>query len=343
MIAGGGVAALEAALALRDLAGERLAVELCAPGNEFTYRPFAAGESFGSAGSHRYDLDSLAQRIGVSLRLGSIFSVDQEAGRASARDGEQIPYDYLLVATGARMHWAVPGAITFWGAVGEGGFSGLVRRLRAGILRDVVFTMPSGPGWGPPVYELALLASAVVTQSGIEDAQLIVATPEDAPLEAFDGAVGEQMVQLLRDHRIEVVTGADPVEFEDGRLQVVPGEPIVTEAAVSLPGLEGRRIDGLPAGVDGFLQLDQHCGVVGAERVFAAGDVTAFPVKQAAIATQGADVAAEAIAAAAGCELEPAPFEPVLRAESGREIAGRYLTPFLAGLPAGEMSIVAAG
>src|SRR5512146_2376179 len=100
LIAGGGVAALEAALALRDLAGERLEVEIWAPSADFVYRPFAVGEP--------------------------------------------IPYDSLLVAWGARMLWAVPGAVPFWGVAGEGGTGGLVGKLRAGILRSVVFTMPGG-------------------------------------------------------------------------------------------------------------------------------------------------------------------------------------------------------
>jgi sulfide:quinone oxidoreductase len=366
LIAGGGVAGLEAALALRDLAGDRLEVELCSPRGEFVYRPFAVGEPYGAASILRYDLDALAERIGVSFRLGGIFSVDAGARQATARDGERLPYDYLLVASGARMLWAVPGAVTFWGVADEGGVGGVVRRLRAGALRDVVFTMPGGRSWALPVYELALLGSATLARSGIEDARLTVVTPEDAPLELFGRAVGVRMAQLLGEHGVEVVAGAHPVEFEGGRLRVAPGEPIETEAVVSLPRLEGRRIDGLPADADGFLQVDEHGRVAGMERVYAAGDVTAFPVKQGGIATQEADAAAEAIAAAAGCEVEPAPFDPVLRGvlwtggepvylygrltgkhgetstltatapwpQHDGKIVGRYLTPFLAGLPA---------
>jgi len=30
-------------------------------------------------------------------------------------DGSEIPYDYVLVACGARLLWAIPGATTFWG------------------------------------------------------------------------------------------------------------------------------------------------------------------------------------------------------------------------------------
>ena len=365
LIAGGGVAALEAALALRELGGERLEVELCAPRAEFVYRPFAVGEPFGAAHVLRYDLGDLAQRMGAGFRLGGIHSVDSQERSATARDGERLPYDFLVVACGARSLWAVPGAVTFWGAADEGGFGAVVRKLRAGMLRDVVFTMPGGRSWGLPLYELALLAAAVLARSGIADARLTVATPEEAPLQLFGRAVGEQMTALLTERGVGLRCGVHPVAFEHGSLRVAPGDPIEAGAVVSLPRLEGRRIDGLPADAEGFLPVDEHRRVSGAERVYAAGDVSAFPVKQGGIATQEADVAAAAIAAAAGCAVEAAPFDPVLRAVlwtgeeprylygklSGREgevsklsreplwpqpegkIVGRRLSPFLAGLP----------
>jgi len=362
LIAGGGVGAVEAALALRDLAGDRIEVRLCSPRADFVYRPFAVSAPYGAAEILRYDLPSLTARIGASFHLAGVFSVDPEAKRVIARDGESIPYDHLVVASGARMLWAVPGAVTFWGVADEGGFGGVVRRLRSGTLRDAVFTMPGGGSWGLPLYELALFASTVLKKSGIEDARLTVVTPEDAPLELFGRAVGEQMTELLAERGIDLLIGRHPIAFEDGVLSLAPGEPIEASEVVSLPRLEGRRIDGLPADPEGFLPTDDHGRLAGTEDVYAVGDVTAFPIKQGGIATQQADVAAEAIAAAVGCEIEPAPFEPVLRgvlwtgaeprylfgrpagghgevSKLSREpfwpgadgkIIGRYLTPFLA-------------
>lgn len=365
VIAGGGVAALEAALALRELARQRVAVELWAPRREFVYRPFAVGEPFGAGSILRYDLEGLSRSCGASFHLGGIVSLDAEAGWVSARDGERVHYDQLVLAPGARMLWAVPGAVTFWGVADEGSVGGVVRRLRAGSLRDVAFTMPGGSSWALPLYELALLASAVLARSGVEDARLTVITPEDAPLELFGRTVAEKMARLLDQRNIELVAGTHPVGFDRGRLEIAPGAPIETEAVVSLPRLEGRRIDGVPHDEGGFVPVDEHSRVVGVERVFAAGDVTAFAIKQGGIATQQADAAAEAIAAAVGCDLEPSPFDPVLRAvlwtgneprylfgrpagghgeistldetppwhERDGKIVGRYLTPFLDGFP----------
>jgi len=322
---------LEAALALRDLAGDRIAVELCAPRREFVYRPFAVGEPYGSAAVLRYDLKWLAERCGATFRLGGIVSIDAAARRATVRDGEEIAYDHLVLAPGARMLWAVPGAVTFWGVADEGGVGDVVHKLRAGLLRSVAFTMPGGRGWALPLYELALLAATVLAKSGIEDARLTVVTPEDAPLELFGRGVAEQMSALLAERGIEVVAGTHPVEFDGDQLRIVPGDSIEAEAVITLPRLEGRRIDGVPCDEDGFVPVDEHSRVVGMEGAFAVGDVTSFPVKQGGIATQQADAAAAAIVADLGGDGKAAPFDPVLRGVLWTGEEPRYLY----GRPAG--------
>lgn len=87
------------------------------------------------------------------------------------------------------------------------------------------------------------------------------------------------------------------------------------DRVVALPELLGRAIPGIPrSGPGEFIPVDVHSGVVGLERVYAAGDATEFPVKHGGIAAQQADTAAEAIAALAGAAVEPKPFEPVMRA-----------------------------
>ena len=365
LIGGGGVAALEATLALRDLTADLVSIELRSPRREFIYRPFAVGEPYGTARVLRYDLDRLAERCGASFHLGGILSVDADRRRAISRDGVSISYDYLLLAPGVRMLWAVPGAATFWGVADEGGVGSIIRRLRAGSIRDVAFTMPSGCSWTLPVYELAFLASAVLARSGVEGARLTIVTPEEEPLLIFGRTVADQMSRLLAGRGIEVVAGAHPVKFEDGLLTIAPGEPVEAEAVISLPHLEGRRIEGIPHDQEGFIPVDKHGRVSGVDRVFAAGDVTSFPVKQGGIATQQADAIAEAIASEVGAGIEPAPFDPVLRgvlwtgeehrylygrltgghgetsslseeppwAEGEAKIVGRYLTSFLADIP----------
>ncbi|HEY8501852.1 MAG TPA: FAD-dependent oxidoreductase, partial [Solirubrobacterales bacterium] len=135
LIVGGGVGAIEAALALRSLAGERTAVEICAARPDFVYRPFAVGEPYGASRVIRYDLERLAERCGADFRHENIAAIDTASRCASSHDGTEIPYDYLVVACGARLLWAVPGATPFWGVADAGEVQAVVDRRREGRLR----------------------------------------------------------------------------------------------------------------------------------------------------------------------------------------------------------------
>lgn len=367
VIVGAGVAGLEALLALRDLAGDRVEIELHAPGRNFVYRPLAVGEPFGAGRTIEFDLEDLVRRAGGAFFPESVATVDGRRRVAATRDGAEIPYDYLLLTPGTRPLWAVPGAVTFWGVASEGGVPDVLRRLREEELRRIVFTMPSGASWPLPVYEMALLAEAELRRAGRGDVELTVVTPEDLPLGVFGVRAGEQVRELLAGRGIGLIAGTHPVLFDGSHLRVAPGEPIAADAVISAPRMEGRPIAGVPTDADGFVPVDEHGRVVGMERAFAAGDVTEFPVKQGGIATQQADTVAEALAADVGVEIDPAPFEPILRAtlwtgeeprflygrltgghgetstfsdhaiwEHEGKIVGRYLAPFLDSIPGAE-------
>ena len=105
-----------------------------------------------------------------------------------------------------------------------------------------------------------------------------------------------------------------PAAHEVRRGEIVIGERHVkVDRTFALPVLRGPALAGLPADQDGYLPIDAHGHVVGVTGVFAAGDVTNFPLKQGGLAAQQAEAVAEAVAARHGCALEPEPFRPVLR------------------------------
>ena len=135
--------------------------------------------------SFRYDLRQLSQRCGASLRASRIVAVEPERRLAVTDDGERLAYDHLIVATGARLLWAVPGAVTYWGFTDEREVGDLMADLRSGDLRRVAFSMPAGHGWALPLYELALLAATVLGKAGDGRTRITVVTPELAPLEIF--------------------------------------------------------------------------------------------------------------------------------------------------------------
>jgi sulfide:quinone oxidoreductase len=331
LIAGGGVAAIEAALALRDLAADRVTVEISSPRKDFSYRPFAVGDPYGEAEIPHYDLEDLAGRCGATFRLESVASIDADAQRAISHDNQEIPFDYLVVACGARLLWPLPGVTTFWGLMDEADIENVLLQMRDGSAKRVVFALPGGNSWGLPIYELALLAEAEMRKAKVDAVQLTVVTPEEAPLQVFGNEVSAKLSQLLSDRGIGVRTGAHISKFEQGHLSITPGEDLEADAVVSLPRMEGREIDGVAHDQNGFIGVDAHCRVPGMKNVFAAGDVTTFPVKQGGIAAQQADVIAEAIAADLGCDVDPKPFEPVLRGVLWTGEEPRYLYGHLTG------------
>jgi sulfide:quinone oxidoreductase len=330
LIAGGGVASIEAALALRDLAADRAEVEIFSPRRDFVYRPQVVGEPYGAGRAAHYDLADLAGRCDAGFHQDSIASVDPESRLVTTHDGEKFPYDYLVVAPGARMLWPVPGAVTFWGVNHEPEIRKVMTGLLSGELHSVAFTMPGAENWALPLYELALLAEAELSAAGV-DAKLMVVTPESGPLRVFGRRASGLVEALLRERGIEVRSAMHPVRFQDGRLRVVPGGHIDVDAAISLPKLEGRRIRGILHDPNGFIRIDDHCRVMKRDRIFAAGDVTHFPVKQGGIATQQADVIAESIAAELGVDLDPQPFDPILRGVLWTGKEPRYLQGWLGG------------
>ena len=68
IILGGGVAALEAMMALRELAGDRVRVSLVSAAEDFVERPMSVAEPFGLATVRRYPLREIAADFGARVR-----------------------------------------------------------------------------------------------------------------------------------------------------------------------------------------------------------------------------------------------------------------------------------
>ena len=139
------------------------------------------------------------------------------------------------------------------------------------------------------------------------------------------------MRALLDERGIALHTRAYPAEARAGELLLVADGIVVADRVVALPRLQGPRIGGVPQTFEGFIPVDLHGRVSGMSDVYAAGDVTTFPVKQGGIAAQQAEAAAEAIAAAAGVGVTPRPFRPVLRGLLLTGAEPRYLRGDLSG------------
>jgi sulfide:quinone oxidoreductase len=310
VIAGGGVAALEAMVALCRMAGDLVDVALVSPDRDFFYRPLSVGEPFGVSEVLRFDIPTLARGCGASHRLGTLTSVDAESHEVRTSRNATFEYDLLLIAIGARPREAVAGALTFRGVVDVPLITGMLDDIDRGLVERVAFALPGGVTWPLPLYELALMTAERARDADLE---ITIVSPEETPLQLLGREASKTVAGQLREQDIRYLPMTYSDSYAQGELRIFPGPPLLVDRVVSLPRLKGVPLAGVPQNEDSFIPVDASCRVQGLEGVFAAGDITTFPVKQGGIAAQQADVAATEIAAAAGANLVSKRFDPVLR------------------------------
>src|SRR3954453_2276190 len=103
LIAGGGVAAVEALLALKDAAGDRVTVSVLSASHELELRALTVATPFSqSPERRRFPLAPLAERGGAERHTGTLAEVVPEERRVVTADGQSLPYDHLILAVGAR-------------------------------------------------------------------------------------------------------------------------------------------------------------------------------------------------------------------------------------------------
>jgi sulfide:quinone oxidoreductase len=369
VVAGAGVAGLEAIIALRALAGDGVNITLLAPEHDFVYRPLSVGEPFALGAATRIPVADLASQFDLELRRDGLASVDTDAHTVELKNGETLHFDKLIVATGARQAPAYSHALTFRGHEDVETVHGLVLDVEGGYVQQLAFVVPTGVAWSLPLYELALMTAQRAQEMSVS-VDITFVTPEERPLAVFGPQAGADVGKLLEEAGITIYCSRSTEIPTKGTLVLHPGgEQIAAQRIVTLPVMEGRHLKGLPADSKGFLPIDRHARVGGVADVYAAGDGANFPLKQGGIACQQADAAAEHIAREAGIPIEAHPFRPVLRGKllTGRDphymshdvsgmtggedlvdehilwwpptkVAGRYLAPYLAGRETGTVA-----
>ncbi len=331
MIVGGGVAALEAAFALRDLAGDRVSLQLVAPNAEFVYRPMTVREPFAYSLAKRYPLAEIAGDVGAELVVDEFAWVDPEKQTAHTEAGTAFPYDALVLALGARPRAPFAHALTIDDRRMDELLHGIIQDVEGGYTHSLAFVAPARMAWPLPIYELALMTAQRAYDMGVEVA-ITVITPEDSPLAIFGDEASRAVAELLRDAGITSISSAYVQVPEPGHIVVHPGDrKLEVDRVIALPDLFGPAVRGLPAGEHGFIPVDLHGQVRGVERIYAAGDASDFAVKHGGVAAQQADAAAQSIAALAGAAVTPDPFHPVIH---GILLTGgkpKYLTAQITG------------
>ena len=322
VVVGGGFAGLESAFLLRAKLGERADITLVCDRDEFLFKPNTIYMPFGAdVESLLIPLERPARRRDIRLVKGSFQSLDT-AGRVVAAGGEELPYDYLVLATGAGMRpREVPGlaehAETIWTPQEMASLGKKLRALvAAGQRARVLFVVPPGNKCAGPLYEIVLMLDTWLRRQGARERfDLVWTTYEPTYIAAFGPKLHGVVVDEFRRRGIEGHTRR-PVEAVDaGSVRFADGEEHAYDLLVSFPPYVAAvdyRPFGLPADERGFLACEPASRRVrGHDRVYAPGDAGDFPVKQAFLAFLQADAVADDIAARHELRPPQLGFDPV--------------------------------
>jgi sulfide:quinone oxidoreductase len=359
LVAGGGVAALEAVLALRAEAGMRVELELIAPHDELRYPPLEVVEPFGLV-PPRVELGEALAELAARHRRDAVADVDTREHLVRTREGAILRYEALVLAVGARPLPPPEGMLVWGDASTRAAFASLLAAAERGELEHLLFAVPDGVRWSLPLYELAVMTARRLASAGVH-VRIALVTPEHAPLAIFGSRPSGRLLEYLESLGIVFVSGTHVKRVATGEAVLAGDERrLPADRVVTIPALRGPALPGVPHDAQEFIPVDPHGAVRGVPDVYAAGDATDHEIKHGGLATQQADAVAEAIAARCGAPVTPAPFRPVLRGmlltgeqpqyleanigEARRDpagastplwwppakVAGRHLAPFLA-------------
>jgi sulfide:quinone oxidoreductase len=331
IIVGGGVAALETALALRELAPQQTDVTIIAPNTEFVYRPMTVREPFAYGSAQRYPLAPIVADAGGKLLSDTLAWIEPDGQVIHTEGGEEVPYDALVLALGAKAVPLYRHAITIDDRCLDETLQGLIQDIEGGYIHSLAFVSPGRMPWQLPLYEIALMTAGRAYDMQVE-LDVTIVSPEDAPLAIFGSGASDGVSKLLERAKIRTINSAHAEIPEAGEVVINPGDRrLHVDRVVALPELYGPPVRGIPLGQNGFIRVNPYGQVPDVGPIYAAGDATAFAIKHGGLGSQQADAAAQSIAALAGAPVTPEPFNPVIHGMLLTDSKPVYLTAHVAG------------
>jgi sulfide:quinone oxidoreductase len=323
VILGAGFGGLEAAFDLRRRAGERAQITLVSDQDHFLFKPNSIYVPFGLDPERlRVPLAKPARRRGIELVRARAHEIDPDARRVVA-DGHTLPYDFLVVATGAGMRAEeVPGldqhAISTWTPEDmlhlRSAIADIVAAAGRGERRRVLFCVPPNNKCAGPLYEIVLMLETWLRRKHARaGAEITWATYEDSYIQAFGPRLHDVVEREFERRDITGHHGYVVERVEPTAAVFTNGESLEYDLLVAFPPyIASTPFPGLRCDDRGFLATELGSRrLVGHPDVFAVGDAGDFPVKQAFLAFLQADAAAAHIAVELGGTQPVADFDPV--------------------------------
>ena len=301
MVLGGGTGGTLAANRLRRDLGGDVGITVVDRDDDHLYQPGLLFVPFGLARPQDLVRSRRAQlHEGIAYRTAGVERVELDAQRVLLSGGVTLPYDVLIVATGARL---LPEATegltgpgrretvhTFYDLDGAVALERALSGFTGGRLVVNVVDMPIKCPVAP--LEFCFLADWYFAERRIRDrVELIYVTPLDA---AFTKPVAARTLSgMLADKHVELVTEFNTGEVHGGtgggQLVSYDGRQVPFDLAVVVPLHGGAAyVDRSPGLGDefGFVTADKHTlQSAAAPNVFVIGDAAAIPTSKAGSVT----------------------------------------------------------
>ena len=235
---------------------------------------------------------------GIAFHESDIDYVALDDDRVHLADGTVLPYDVLIVATGARLApeetdgLTGPGwlekVFTFYTPDGADALAGALARFEGGKLVVNIVDMPIKCPVAP--IEFAFLADWHLRERGIRDrTEIVLATPLDG---CFTKPIASKHLTYLLEEKeieLEVEFSTGEVDGAGGRLRSYDGREIPFDLLVTVPVHSGAEYVGRSPGLGDDLDFvptnPRTLQSLARENVFALGDATNVPTSKAGSVT----------------------------------------------------------
>jgi sulfide:quinone oxidoreductase len=320
VILGGGTGGTLSANRLRRQLDDSVDITVVDRDDAHVYQPGLLFMPFGLAAPEDLVRSRPRQlRQGIHYHRSGVERVDTGANRVHLQDGSVLPYDVLVIATGARLMPEETEGLTgvgwretvhtFYDLGGAMDLESALAGFSEGRLVVNVIDLPIKCPVAP--LEFCFLADWYFTERGLRDkVQLTYVTPLDS---AFTKpAASRTLAGMLQEKGVELVTEFNTGEVDGAgkRLVSYDGREVGFDLAVVIPLHGGASyVDRSPGLGDefGFVPADPHTLQSKAHpNIFVIGDAAALPTSKAGSVThfEGAVLAANVVRYLAGRDLD---------------------------------------